>query len=152
VIVHLGIVLVTMGLIGSGFFKQERVVLMNPGEVVIIAGEPLRFDGVEPVEGPNYLALRGHLTLLKSREELLPERRRYPVQEMPTTESAIQIRPWRDLYVVLGEQQGERFAVQLHHFPLLQFLWGGTFVMLAGLGLALSTRQRRTKPQENGHA
>jgi len=145
-IVHVGVVIIACGLIGSGLFKQDKAVVLGVGDVVEIGSERLRFEGVRVLRRDNYEALQGTFRRANG-DPLTPERRNYPVQQMPTTESAIHSSPLRDLYVVLGEPMGDasagRYAVHVYLFPLLPWLWFGGVVKLAGLGLTLSFRVRR---------
>jgi cytochrome c-type biogenesis protein CcmF len=150
--VHLGIVVIAIGLTGAGLFKEDKSVVMEPGDVVQVGGERLRFDGVRSFERQNYSSLQGQFTLLDRDAKLFPERRRYPVQEMPTTESGIHSTLLRDVYVVIAEpvsSEGRmKWGVHIHVFPLIQWLWGGGIVILAGLALTLSNprRSRRDVP------
>jgi len=143
-VVHLGILIIAIGLTGSGLFRLEQAVAMAPGDVLEIGSERLRFEGVQTLKRDNYLALQGRLTLLSNGEVLTPERRRYPVQEAPTTEAAIHSTPLRDVYVVIGEQAGgERWAIHVYLNPLVQFIWFGGLVILLGLGLTLSYKIKK---------
>ena len=145
-IVHLGIAIMAIGLTGSGLFRADKAVAMVPGEVVEVGGEHLRFDGVRTIEGPNYIAVRGHFTLLDSHVVVMPERRNYPVQQMPTTESGIHSTPLRDVYVVMSEPvpaEGQmKWGVHVYVNPLVQLIWIGGFVSLLGLAVSLSVRRR----------
>ena len=102
-IVHFGIVIIALGLVGSGLFRSEASVNMAPGDEVVVAGERLRFEGVTPQRGPNYEAMQGRLTLLNSGREVRPERRQYMRQEMPMTESGIDSTLLRDVYVAMTD-------------------------------------------------
>jgi cytochrome c-type biogenesis protein CcmF len=148
-VVHFGIAIIAIGLTGSGLFRAEKSVLMAPGDVVEVAGERLRFDGMRDLTRDNYLALQGRFTLLDRQVVVLPEKRRYLVQEMPTTESGIHSTPWRDVYVVIAEpapgQAGMKWGVHIYVNPLVQWIWAGGIVLLLGLVLGLSTRRRLTK-------
>ncbi|HEX9625672.1 MAG TPA: heme lyase CcmF/NrfE family subunit [Acidiferrobacterales bacterium] len=151
-LVHFGVIVLAAGLVGSGLFKEERAVSMAPGEILEIGGERLRFEGVDTVRRANYIALQGRLTVLDRDIVLTPERRQYPVQEAPTTESSIHSTPLRDLYAVIGETIGppgaERYAIHVYVFPLLEWLWYGGAIIVLGLGLTLSFRVRRRVPAE----
>ena len=143
-IVHFGIVIITLGLVGSGLFRSELTVNMAPGDVAEIAGEHLRFEGVSAVRGPNYEAAQGRFLLLNSGRAVSPERRRYMRQEMPMTESGIDSTMLRDVYVVLAEtSDGERWAVHVYVNPLVRFIWIGGLVILSGLLISLSGRRER---------
>jgi cytochrome c-type biogenesis protein CcmF len=151
-LVHFGVIVIAVGLVGSGLFKEERAVGMAPGEIVEIGGERMRFEGVREVRRHNYVALQGRLTVLDRDIVLTPERRQYPVQEAPTTESSIHSTPLRDLYAVIGEQVGppgaERYAIHVYVFPFAEWLWYGGVIMVLGVVLSLSNRVRRRVPAE----
>ncbi|MDA8364124.1 MAG: heme lyase CcmF/NrfE family subunit [Gammaproteobacteria bacterium] len=147
-IVHLGVLMIAIGIVGTGLFRIEKSVVMAPGDVVKIAGERLRFDGVRTVKGPNYVALQGHLTSLDRGFVLRPERRDYGRQQMPTTNASVNSNLLRDVYVVMGSSvPGKngvtRYVVQVIINPLVQFLWMGGLTMVFGLGVTLSHRVRR---------
>jgi len=145
-VIHLGIAVIAIGLTGSGLFRQEKAVVMTPGEIVEVGSERLRFDGLRSFKKDNYQAIQGHFTILGSNAVVLPERRRYPVQDMPTTESGIHSTIWRDVYVVLAEPvtgDGQmKWGVHVYVNPLVEWIWGGGVIVLLGLALALSTRRR----------
>ena len=70
---------------------------------------------------------------------------------MAMTESAIDVTPFRDLYVALGEPLDEHaWSVRLYYKPLVRWIWGGGFMILAGGLLALADRryysQRKKQP------
>ena len=148
-IVHLGIIVIAIGLTGSGLFRLEKSVVMAPGEVVEIGSERLRFDGVRSFQRDNYFSAQGQFTLLNRGVVVLPERRRYPVQEMPTTESGIHSTLWRDVYVVIADPVGEgnltKWGVHVYVNPLIQWIWGGGLIVLFGLGVTLTSRRRTVR-------
>jgi cytochrome c-type biogenesis protein CcmF len=149
-IVHFGIVIIAIGLTGSGLFRVEKSVAMAPGDVVSVAGERLRFDGVRQFQRENYFSTQGHFTLLDRGAVVLPEHRVYTVQQMPTTESAIHSTVLRDFYVVIAEPATDgastgptKWGVHVYVNPLVQWIWGGGLVSLLGLAFTLSFRRRR---------
>ncbi len=155
-LVHFGIAVIAIGMLGSGLFRLEKSVVMTPGEVVEIGGERLRFDGIVQAQGPNYTATQGRLTLLDSGRVLSPEQRHYPVQQMPTTEAAIDSTLARDVYVVMNEPSGteaqRRWAIHVYFNPLVQLIWLGGVFVLGGLGMTLSFRVRKRAAAEAGAA
>jgi cytochrome c-type biogenesis protein CcmF len=149
-VVHFGIVIVALGLVGSGLFRSEKSVVMAPGDVVQIAGERLRFEGVQRAQRANYRTVEGHFTLLNSGRTVTPERRVYPRQQAPMTETGIDSTPLRDVYMVLGEPlENNRWAVRAYVNPLVQFIWIGGGIMLSGLGLSLAGRRRRVPAKDS---
>lgn len=149
-IVHLGIVVIAIGLVGSGLFRSESAVVMKPGDVLELAGEKLRFDGVRAAQRANYQTIEAQITLLDSGRSIHPERRLYPRQEAPMSESGIDSTPLRDVYLVLGESLDEgRWAIRAYVNPLVQLIWIGGVVMLLGLCLSLSGRRKAAKAKES---
>ena len=82
----------------------------------------------------------GKITVLKDGRELRvmnPEKRFYPVQQMPMTEADIDSGFTRDLYVSLGEPVGDdAWIVRIYHKPFVDWIWGGGFLMALGGVLA----------------
>jgi len=141
--VHFGIVIIALGLTGSGLFRSEATVSMAPGDVVEVAGERLRFEGVRDLQGTNYQAIQGRLTLLNSGRVLLPERRLYMRQQAPMTETSIDSTMARDVYVVLAESSDRnKWAVHVYVNPLVRFIWSGGIIILLGILLSLSSFRR----------
>src|SRR3546814_15979156 len=63
---HAGRAVAIAGMIASTAWKAEEIRMMRPGETVEVAGYTYRFDGVRSVEGPNYMADRGRLTVTRN--------------------------------------------------------------------------------------
>jgi cytochrome c-type biogenesis protein CcmF len=117
------------------------------GQPYEFAGYTITLDAVEQKEGPNYLSSMGYVTLAKDGREiaqLRPEKRIYPVAQMPTTEAAIDYDLARDVYVVLGDEQANGgWAVRTFIKPLTNWIWIGSGLMALGGLLSLSDRRFR---------
>ncbi len=147
-IVHFGIVIITLGLVGSGLFRSETTVTMGPDDVAEVAGERLQFEGVTRFHRENYDTVQGRLTLLNSGRAVKPERRTYPRQQAPTTETSIDSTVLRDVYVVMNETNDpNKWAIHIYVNPLVRFIWSGGVIIIGGLLLSLSGR-RRTRGAE----
>jgi cytochrome c-type biogenesis protein CcmF len=76
--------------------------------------------------------------------QLRPEKRFYPVAQMPTTEAAIDYNLLRDVYVVIGDEQaGGGWVVRTYIKPLTNWIWIGCALMALGGLLSLSDRRYR---------
>jgi cytochrome c-type biogenesis protein CcmF len=63
---------------------------------------------------------------------------------MPTTEAALDIGFFRDVYAVIGDPQvGGGWAVRTYYKPLANWIWGGAILMALGGSLSLSDRRYR---------
>ena len=75
---------------------------------------------------------------------LEPEKRLYPVQNMPTTEAAIHSTALADLYVVIGDGNGTGGrTLRIYHKPLIPWIWFGVAIMVLGGMVSLSDRRLR---------
>lgn len=126
-----------------------RDVPMRAGETVSVGGYAFRLAGVSPVIGPNYDALRATVEVSRGGKPvttLMPERRVYRSQDMPTTEAAIDSGLTRDLYVALGEAVArDGWAMRVCIKPFVGWIWGGCLMMAAGGALAVCDRRYRLR-------
>ncbi len=110
---------------------------------------PYQVTLVEVVDtvGPNYQTTMATMEVRRGERlvgTLYPEKRFYPVAQMPTTEAAIDFGVFRDLYLVIGDaQDGGGFAVRSYIKPFANWLWGGCLLMALGGFLSLSDRRYR---------
>ena len=148
---HFGVAVFVIGVTVVNGFQVEKDLRMSPGESTEIAGMRVRFDGVHEHRGPNYVSARGTLQLTRDDRTvatLHPERRNYLVSRMPMTETAIDRRFTRDLYVSLGEPLGDNaWSVRVYYKPLVGWIWGGCALMALGGLLAVLDRRYRVKAQ-----
>jgi len=100
--------------------------------------------------GPNYQSIIGAVAVTKDQrfiKILHPEKRFYPVAQMPTTEAAIHHRLFNDIYVVLADPQADNtWVVRTYIKPLANWIWGGSILMALGGLLSLSDRRLRIAP------
>jgi cytochrome c-type biogenesis protein CcmF len=150
---HAGIGISLLGMIGASYWSTERLELAKPGDRFDIAsGYSIEFDGVRATQGPNYRTHKGILRLYHDGRPvtyLIPEKRFYPVAQMPTSEVAIYTTAFGDIYAALGEPQpGGRWSLRLYHHPLVPWIWGGALIMALGGALSLSDRRLRVGAPE----
>ncbi|PCJ75451.1 MAG: heme lyase NrfEFG subunit NrfE [Rhodobacteraceae bacterium] len=144
---HLGFGVMIFGISAIMAWEFEDIRTVEIGDTYPLQKYEVRFDGVDGIQGPNYTAARGEFTLLQDGIEvakLYPEKRRYPVQSMPTTEAAIDKSLSRDVYLVLGDKQSDgSWAVRSYIKPFTSWLWIGLFILSFGGALSISDRRYR---------
>jgi cytochrome c-type biogenesis protein CcmF len=126
----------------------EKDLAMTPGESTEIRGYTFRFDGVERLRGPNYVADRGTVTISRDGNDIAvlhPEKRGYASGGQIMTEAAIDPSLGRDLYVALGEPLGGEgsWAVRMYVKPFIRCIWLGALMMMLGGFVAASDRRFR---------
>ncbi|MFC7735001.1 heme lyase CcmF/NrfE family subunit [Roseomonas sp. GCM10028921] len=144
-VAHAGFGISLLGMAGMGL-ATERLTAVSPGESVSLGGYEWRLEGVRDVTGPNWTSRRATLTVTRDGAPvtvLEPEKRNFPLSRQSTTEAAIHTTWASDLYAVMGEEEGRRATLRLHHNPLAPWIWlGGAFMALGG-ALSLSDRRAR---------
>ncbi len=145
---HLGIALFVVGALVVSALDVEREVALAPGQTLEVGRHHFRFEGVERVQGPNYLADRGTVVYLRNGREvrvLHPEKRHFASGGQIMTKAAIHASPLVDVYAALGEPLGEgSWAVRAHIKPFVRWIWAGALLMaLGGIVVAFDRRFRR---------
>lgn len=144
---HLGLGVTIFAVAAMNSWKIEDIRVVQEGETFPLGSYDVRLDRVEEVQGPNYVSTMGTMTVTRNGAlvaVLQPEKRFYPVAQMPTTEAAIDYGFTRDLYLVLGDKQKSGgWAVRSYVEPFANWLWGGAILMALGGLLSLSDRRYR---------
>ncbi|MGR3501405.1 heme lyase CcmF/NrfE family subunit [Pseudaestuariivita sp.] len=146
-IAHAGLGITFIGVAGLTAWQEEDIRVAMPGQAYEVGAFELELVEVRNVEGPNYLSTMAEVILRKDGVEqtrLFPEKRIYPVAQMPTTEAAIDYRTLRDVYVVIGDQQAAGgWTVRTYIKPLANWIWAGSILMALGGLISLTDRRFR---------
>ena len=145
---HFGVAVFIAGVTIVKGYESDTDVRLAVGESTELAGYRFRFAAVQDVTGPNYVAARGTIEVMRGADKvrtLYPEKRIYNVQKMPMTESAIDYGTFRHLYVALGEELSPNvWLIRVHYKPLVGWIWYGCLLMALGGALAASDRRYRS--------
>ena len=144
---HAGLGVTIAGVAGLTAWSMDDLRVAQIDEPFDVGSYTLTLTAVDEVRGPNYLSTMGQVTLARNGREiaqLRPEKRFYPVAQMPTTEAAIDYNLARDVYVVIGDKQdGGGWAVRTYIKPLTNWIWIGCAMMALGGLLSLTDRRFR---------
>jgi len=140
-IVHLSVVMVTLGIVGTSFFGVQRDVVLSPGESTTINDYELVYLGTVEVPKSNRTEFTSTVQVFRDGELLdtiRTKRAFYPSFNMAATTAAIRSTPVEDLYVVPSENLpdgsvGFRILVN----PLIWWMWVAGPVMVLGTVIAL---------------
>ena len=146
-VAHSGLGITMFAIAALTSWEKEDIRVVPVGGSWKIAAYELKLNSVENVRGPNYFSTMGVIAVSKDDQLLTvlrPEKRNYPVAQMPTTEAAIDYRLSRDLYVVLGDQQSDNsWTIRTYLKPFTNWIWGGCALMAVGGLLSLTDRRLR---------
>jgi cytochrome c-type biogenesis protein CcmF len=149
---HFGVGMFAVGATIVEAFKVEKDFVLGAGESASVAGYVFTLDNLRNVEGPNYSAVEGHVTVTRDGQAvtvLRPQKRVYRVQTNPMTEAGISVGWTRDLFVALGENVGQgKWSVRIQYKPMIRYIWLGALLMALGGGIAASDRRYRRRADE----
>jgi cytochrome c-type biogenesis protein CcmF len=146
-IVHLGMVLIFMGLSGAPL-TREVTGTIKPNESLSVGDYTLKYMNMRWIPTKDRLAVTTRLKAFREGQAigyLVPERRFYENREdQPTSEVSI-ISDWKeDLYVALtGHNRDGRASFRILINPLVPWLWFGGYVVGLGVLLAVWPQRRR---------
>ncbi|KTD62785.1 heme lyase CcmF/NrfE family subunit [Legionella shakespearei] len=144
VIAHCGVAASVIGIAVSTAYGIQDDVQMFPGKKVDLAGYQIEFISQSALKGPNYKGTRTRFEISHDGKSkvIYPEKRVYNIGQMAMTESAIDVTPFRDIYVALGEPLStDSWSVRVYFKPFVRWIWAGGFMILAGGFLALTDRR-----------
>jgi cytochrome c-type biogenesis protein CcmF len=147
-VVHLGVVLVAVGVATSTVGKMEREVTLKRGETLELGRYVVRFTGLSAGEEATHLLVRAALEVTEAGRPagtLQPGQRLYPGSSSPFASVAVRYGFFRDFYVILGafDRQGEWAQIKAQVHPMIAWIWLGGLVVLLGGVLALWPGGRR---------
>jgi len=149
-VAHAGLGLFVLGVTFVESATIERDVALVPGQSAEIGAYTFRYEGGEPLQGPNYEGVRGRVVVTRAGRDvavLAPEKRRYFVQGSVMTEAGIAAGWNRDLFVAMGEDVGaSAWSLRMQYRPLIRFIWFGALLMAFGGVIAILDRRLRAAP------
>ena len=153
-IVHAGMVLVFVGVLGSTVFQKESHGPLKVGEKLAIGPYSLTLRGVEEKQVKNAQQTRAVLDVSrggKSLGQAHPAKALYFKGQQPMTEIALRQTPAEDLYMILGGVNEDGSAsIQAYINPLVSLIWMGGLVMVFGTIIALTDKMRLRREEKLG--
>ncbi|MFQ5614528.1 MAG: heme lyase CcmF/NrfE family subunit, partial [Anaerolineae bacterium] len=138
--VHLGVVMIALGVVGTNFFQQETQGLLRPGESLHLGGYTLTYETLRQyaLEGGDRQVTEAQVSLYRDGKllrHLRPHKDFFLSSGQPLSIPAVFSRPGEDVYVLLVAweevgPEGATFKVYLN--PLVNWIWGGGLALIAG--------------------
>jgi cytochrome c-type biogenesis protein CcmF len=149
-IVHIGVVLVFIGIAGSGGYDVEKRAALMPGERMSVAGFDIIFEGLRADHGPNFTAVTADVTVQRGGklvDRLSPSRAYYSRSEKRTSEVDIRRTLGGDLYLALTEVDSGSQLINLTVLlkPLINWIWIGSTVSVVGVVIVLISFYRQQR-------
>jgi cytochrome c-type biogenesis protein CcmF len=150
-IVHLGVVMIALGVVGTNFFQQETQGMLRPGESLHLGGYTLTYESLRQyaLEGGDRQVTQAQVSLYwdgKFLRRLQPHKDFFLSSGQPLSIPAVLSRPAEDVYVLLVAWEeagpgGSTFKIYLN--PLVNWIWLGGLTLILGTLVAAWPGQGR---------
>ncbi|HET9111991.1 MAG TPA: heme lyase CcmF/NrfE family subunit [Ktedonobacterales bacterium] len=137
-LVHLGLVVLAVGVIGSQFFQTQGEAQLKVGQTLTVSGYSLTYlgitdttsNGVETIKTYFKVSQNGHVI----EQEVASGERIFPgFENQPASIVAISTHQLKDLYVFLAGYDGSTSAtIRVFVNPLVSLVWSGGLLMVIG--------------------
>jgi cytochrome c-type biogenesis protein CcmF len=138
-IIHLGVVLMALGIIGIEIFQVSTQGTIKQGESLTLSGYTVRYDSLAEFNTPDGKNVaRAVVTVTKNGKllgELYPRRDYYYESQQQMTIPGVRSTMEDDLYVLLVDWKpisADGATFKIYHNPLVNWLWVGAFVFILG--------------------
>jgi cytochrome c-type biogenesis protein CcmF len=147
-LIHLGVVLMAVGVIGTQLYAYEQQATLMPGESVSVGGYTLLYEDLVQETSDDHLDTWASIAAYDGKDYLMtlrPQMNYYMTYDQTMASPAIYASVREDLYLVLfsWDPSGE-ISLSAMINPLSGFLWLGGMVVLLGGGLAWWPRRKKT--------
>ena len=146
-VVHLGILVIAVGVTGSQAWSVQTETTLKVGEAANIGGYNVRFDRLEAAEESNHAKIVGTFTVGGTRRPAVmqPSKKYYPQEMSPIAGVDYWIGLKEDLYLVLGDftRDGQQATVKIQVNRLVSVIWIGGFILTLGTLLSVMPERRK---------
>jgi cytochrome c-type biogenesis protein CcmF len=152
-LVHLGVLVVAVGIAASQSFSVGSEHTLHLGQSMRVDGYTLTLAAIQPDPQPNRMVLRaivnvghdGHML-----GSMAPSVNFYPTAVQPVITPAVHTSLYQDLYLAMRavDQHASTVTLQVYVKPLVSWIWTGGGIIGLGALAALLPKQRR-RPLQN---
>ncbi len=142
-VVHLGIVLIVLGIAGSMSYSIERQATLNLGEILVLGHYKIRFEGLSGSQQPTHYRVEGAFRVFNNGHEsgvFSPTLKFFPNQQSPVGRAVFRSTFTEDLYLILSgfsEVGQNRATLKVLVRPLVAWIWLGGVVIALGTIVAV---------------
>ena len=139
-IAHMGFALLIISISLNAAISSERTFSMSVGDEVKFNENTIEFDKISLQKSSNFESLSADFIFSNGEDtfELYPEKRKYFVRGEITTESDISIKPIKDIYITIGEQQSNgKWIVNVQENYFVRLIWISAIIMSLGAVLVI---------------
>src|ERR671933_676613 len=139
-LVHLAMLLIGVGAVGSQVYQQQTQATLAPGQSVTLGAYTITAHGIANNQLPGVNVTDGVLSV--NGQDLRPKKQVFDnFPQQPSTKVGLRSTPVEDLYVVLAgwDGDGPNATISLAVFvnPLVSWIWAGGVLLLLGTLVSL---------------
>jgi cytochrome c-type biogenesis protein CcmF len=147
-VIHLGILVIAVGVTGSQAWSLHREATVKRGEAVELAGYTFRFDGLSARQAGNHFLVESTFSVTNGKAvayELRPAKKFYPQEQSPIAHVDYRLGFVDDLYLVLGDfaRDGTQATVKVQVNRMVSWIWIGGLVLTLGTILAILPERKK---------
>jgi cytochrome c-type biogenesis protein CcmF len=137
-VVHLGIVLIFMGIAGSMSYSQEKELTMAVKQQMQLGNYRVEFEGLQGSQQPTHFRVEGAFRVFHNGNDegvLSPALKFFPTQQSPIGRAVHQSSLSEDIYLILSgfsEVDRNHATLKVLVRPLVVWMWIGGFVIALG--------------------
>jgi cytochrome c-type biogenesis protein CcmF len=139
-LVHLGLLIIMVGITGSSIFVDDVLVSVEPGQEIVFGDYRLEYEGLTVRYGSERYTVGTTLAIVENgrcRGEITSEKTFWEGRDQPSTRVGILSTLKEDIYLNLAGWENTTAQLHLQRFALVSWIWAGSWVMYFGVLVAL---------------
>ena len=137
-VVHLGVVLIILGIAGSMTYSREREATLALKDHLTVGPYLIQFEGLKESRQPTHNLVQGSFRVFRGTQDLgilSPALKFFPSQQSPIGRAVYQSSLSEDIYLILSgfsELDKNQATLKVLVRPLVVWMWIGGFIILLG--------------------
>jgi cytochrome c-type biogenesis protein CcmF len=137
-VVHLGVVLIILGIAGSMTYSLEREATLGLKQSLSVGNYRVQFEGLRGTQQPTHFRVEGSFRVFHREQDqgqLRPALKFFPAQQSPIGRAVHQTSLDEDIYLILSgfsEIDRNQATLKVLVRPLVVWMWIGGFVITLG--------------------
>jgi cytochrome c-type biogenesis protein CcmF len=141
--IHLGVIMVFIGIVGNWMYAEEHEVVMKVDEQIKIGDYSFVYRGYSEDRVSSKIVIESEIDVINDGkiQKVFPKIERYMLQNNEIVRVVIIYEPLRDIYITLVSIEGDSAVLKIKSNPLTSLIWNGSLIMLGGVIFGLIPRR-----------
>ena len=153
-IVHLGVVLIILGIAGSMSYSKERDATLALKQQLVVGNYRIQFEGLKGTQQPTHFRVEGAFRVFHNGNDegvMNPALKFFPSQQSPIGRAVHQSSLSEDIYLILSgfsEVDRNQATLKVLVRPLVVWMWIGGFVIVFGTLICILPMGKTTQQDD----